>query len=166
MSDTMNVTINLSDMVKSVRDFKRFEALVQRGISEGIDDLAEKTKRRLIKNMEYYGLGNTNLPSSIVVTRIGFGGISIVVADEEALFIEYGTGIVGEGEPHPDPQTVGKYDAYDSQGHGYDGWVYIKNGRYRWTAGQESKPFMYHTWLYVERNASRIIRRNIARVVK
>ena len=57
-----------------------------------------------------------------------------------AKFVEYGTGVVGNGTyPNGIPW------AYDIHGHGEDGWVYYKKGSFHWTQGQASRPFMYDT---------------------
>lgn len=60
-----------------------------------------------------------------------------------AVFVEFGTGVVGAGSPHPNP--VGW--AYDVNGHGDNGWVYFNENdqMWHWTAGMESRPFMYNT---------------------
>ena len=83
-----------------------------------------------------------------------------------AVFVEYGTGIVGANAPHPglddnDWNTPivtanGKtYAGYDSQGHDWDGWVYRsdKDGKFHWTAGYVSRPFMYNTLRWLEEAA-------------
>lgn len=86
-----------------------------------------------------------------------------------AIFVEYGTGIIGAASPHPgigdnewtDPPPNSYkghvYDSYDSQGHGADGWVYKKDsdGSYHWTLGYHSRPFMYETYRWLESIAPR-----------
>lgn len=68
-----------------------------------------------------------------------------------APFVEFGTGIVGQGSPHPNPQpVVGQngvtYSSYDQNNHGDDGWFYIgDDGKRHWTKGMPSRPFMYNT---------------------
>lgn len=63
-----------------------------------------------------------------------------------AAFVEFGTGIVGLGQPHPEPIDW----AYDINDHGDAGWYYPKNGEYWWTKGQPAKPFMYLTGVALE----------------
>lgn len=74
-----------------------------------------------------------------------------------AVYVEYGTGIIGETNPHPDPNGY----AYDVNDHGMAGWWYpSKNGTYRpkdgggirlaWTRGMAARPFMYNTMLELE----------------
>ena len=60
-----------------------------------------------------------------------------------AKFVEFGTGIVGKQNPHPDTGIIGwKYDVND---HGEAGWFYYLDGKWHWTKGMPSRPFMYET---------------------
>ena len=62
---------------------------------------------------------------------------------EYAQFVEFGTGIVGEQNPHPDTSLANwKYDINE---HGENGWMYYKDGEWHWTKGMPSRPFMYET---------------------
>ena len=66
-----------------------------------------------------------------------------------AIFVEYGTGVVGAGSPHPKPDGW----QYDVNGHGDKGWVYLneRDGKYHWTRGYQSRPFLYNTARELER---------------
>lgn len=76
-----------------------------------------------------------------------------------AAFVEYGTGLIGEKLPHPDPEGW----SYDVHGHGVDGWVYRSStdGKFHWTLGYEARPFMFNTLLdleeFAEQNGGQII---------
>ena len=74
-----------------------------------------------------------------------------------AVFVEFGTGVVGAGQPHPNPMPGWNYD---SNGHGDKGWVYFDDvrGKFRWTKGFKSRPFMYNTARELERECARIAR--------
>ncbi len=62
---------------------------------------------------------------------------------EWAPYVEFGTGIVGSENPHPNPAiTNWKYDVNQ---HGEAGWNYFKDGEWHWTKGMPSRPFMYET---------------------
>ena len=60
-----------------------------------------------------------------------------------AKFVEFGTGIVGSENSHPDTSIVGW--KYDTNNHGEKGWHYFKDGAWHWTQGMPSRPFMYNT---------------------
>lgn len=73
-----------------------------------------------------------------------------------AVFVEYGTGVRGSDNPHPAP--VGW--EYDVNHHGDDGWVYKseRDGKFHWTKGMPSRPFMYDTFRELERKAETVAR--------
>jgi hypothetical protein len=73
-------------------------------------------------------------------------GVGIIYAGAwYAAYVEFGTGIKGAEAPHPESGAVGWI--YDINGHGESGWIYFneKDGRYHWTDGMPSRPFMYQT---------------------
>ena len=80
--------------------------------------------------------------------RCGF----VIAGAPYAIYVEYGTGIVGKASPHPEAE--GNYD-YDVHQHGALGWVYRsdKDGKFHWTAGYVSRPFMYNTLRWLEEAA-------------
>lgn len=71
-----------------------------------------------------------------------------------AAFVEFGTGVVGSQSPHPNPQGW----QYDSHDHGDEGWVYYDDysGKFRWTKGFKSRPFMYNTARELEKVCKKI----------
>ena len=80
--------------------------------------------------------------------RCGF-----VIADcPYAIYVEYGTGIVGASSPHP--EATGNWD-YDVNGHGLKGWIYRSDtdGEFHWTMGYVSRPFMLNTLRWLEEAA-------------
>ena len=73
-----------------------------------------------------------------------------------AAYVEFGTGVVGSKSPHPNPQGW----QYDVNGHGDEGWVYYDDysGKFRWTKGFKSRPFMYNTARQLEKECAKIAR--------
>lgn len=78
----------------------------------------------------------------------------IIAGTDHAMFVEFGTGLVGASDPHPYNYLGWEYDVNN---HWTDGWVYQKNGKYYHTRGQRSNPFMYRTAKYLSENAERIL---------
>lgn len=77
-----------------------------------------------------------------------------VIADcPYAIYVEYGTGAVGESNPHPAAEQNG-WD-YDLKHHGEEGWVYKsdKDGKLYWTQGYLPRPFMLNTLSWLEEAA-------------
>lgn len=60
-----------------------------------------------------------------------------------AAFVEFGTGVVGQENPHPETGIANwKYDVND---HGEKGWFYFKDGEWHWTKGMPSRAFLFET---------------------
>jgi HK97 gp10 family phage protein len=84
-------------------------------------------------------------------------GVGIIRADAYyAIYVEFGTGVVGKQSPHPNPNGW----QYDVNNHGDKGWVYYddENDKFRWTKGFKSRPFMYNTARQLEKECARIAR--------
>lgn len=75
----------------------------------------------------------------------------IKVGADYAIFVEFGTGIVGANSPHPEPDGW----QYDVNSHGENGWWYSdeKQNRIRWTKGQPASAFVYKTLEYMKKEA-------------
>lgn len=91
--------------------------------------------------------------------------IFYIVADSEhAVYVEFGTGQLGEegGYPYPFPQGVnwnyntGKTIFEISPGQ--YGWFYQRDGKWYFTQGMPSRPFMYETSLELQTLIARTAR--------
>ena len=104
---------------------------------------------------------DTGTLSSNIVSYANSKTEGVIKADTEyAVYVEYGTGIVGDMSGHPERDKLGVQ--YDMNGHGWDGWTYRgRDGRFHHTCGMEARPFMYNTFrdleTYVEQNGGRIV---------
>ena len=69
------------------------------------------------------------------------------VDSNHAIYVEYGTGIVGRNKGHP--EADGSW--YDKNNHGEKGWVYFDPGYgFVRTQGQVGQQFFYRTKLYMK----------------
>lgn len=118
-------------LVEKLAEYGMIEARIQ------IADFSAVDSGELYASMMYY-MKDSN--TAVIFTDCG-----------HAAYVEFGTGIIGSRSPHPSQPW-----AYDINSHGDDGWYYFKNNRWNWTAGFESRPFMYHTAEELKRNAKRI----------
>lgn len=83
--------------------------------------------------------------------------VFVIVADNEhAVFVEFGTGMVGKQSPYPVPFPNDIDWKYASGEHiiqlkdGRYGWFYNRDGRWYFTEGMPSRPFMHNTSLEVQ----------------
>lgn len=86
-----------------------------------------------------------------------------VIADSKhAVFVEFGTGIVGKSSPYPYELPDGVTWQYASGktirqlADGRYGWFYQRDGKWYFTEGMPSRPFMYNTSVEMQNNVLRI----------
>lgn len=173
-----NVDVDkLKDRFASKRLIRDFEKAFERGIKNGYKELSDKMIDKLIENLSKYGLESGNIINSLDIS-ITDKGVSLIIRDGKdgyAMYVEYGTGVVGRNNPHH-PKVDEQGWIYDKNEHGEGGWWYPsdiddpnptkyrgKYGWWAWTKGQASRPFMYDTWLWTSRSATQIISKNINR---
>jgi len=160
MFKDIQVNIDINNIDVGIREWKEVHAKFQRGYELGIEELAIRVEGKIQEYLDMYGLGGSELSSTVHISEVE-GGLRVEVGTDYAMYVEYGTGIVGEQSPHPHPW------AYDINNHGEQGWQYIgKDGRLHWTMGSEAKPFMYNSWLWAKRSAYNIIMKNIRKQFK
>lgn len=153
------ITITLSQ--KSIQDAIRQIKAYQNDLKYKCQLLAEKLAEKGVEIAQSYidSLDATftyELNSSIHAEYKGNvkgGGIWAVVAGtDHAMFVEFGTGIVGKRSPYPGKLPEGIDWQYASGktirqlADGRYGWFYQDdNGEWWFTEGMPSRPFMYYT---------------------
>ena len=141
---------------KAVRELEKYRNDFIRKCNELIRQLTEYGCE--FAKMEVLRLGafdTGNLADSIQGYFEADTGIGFIRADAwYAVYVEYGTGVVGMRESHPQPASGWVYDVNN---HGDNGWVYFSahggNAQFHWTKGQPSKPFMYNTYRELHQKA-------------
>lgn len=89
--------------------------------------------------------------------------IFAVVADSKhAVYVEFGTGIVGRASPYPTEFPDGVTWQYASGktirqlADGRYGWFYQRDGKWYFTEGMPSRPFMYGTSLELQNQVVKV----------
>lgn len=147
-----------------------------RGLKKGIDKFAIQIGIKLRENLIKYKLDG--LARQIKVSVEGFGIKAEILEGGEyyAMYVEYGTGVVGENFSHP--KAAERDWMYDINSHGDSGWWYPSNsedpnptkynsetGWWAWTAGQASRPFMYETWLWARQSFHNVLNKSIEKEI-
>lgn len=95
---------------------------------------------------------NSSIHAEHVKDLQGGGIYAVVAGTDHALFVEFGTGIVGQQSPYPGKLPEGVTWEYASGktirqlADGRYGWFYRDdNGQWWFTEGMPSRPFMYYT---------------------
>lgn len=148
--------LNTRDINRAIKEVRRYKQEVidkTKALVEALTDRGVEVARVQLVQMgaEYTG----QLSSSMVGYFSPSTGVGIIRAGAwYAVFVEFGTGVVGAGSPHPDPTGW----QYDVNGHGDKGWVYFNENdqKWHWTKGMESRPFMYNTARTLEKECLQI----------
>lgn len=147
---------NIDSAIRQVKNYKKdleekAETLIKLLVDEGVK----------IAKMQLSDLG-INFTGELDASITGYYSPSlktgIIKTDKwYAMFVEFGTGVVGERSPHPEPNDW----EYDINRHGDKGWVYFDDYDKSWkrTAGFKSRPFMYNTAKELEGKVTEIARR-------
>lgn len=102
-------------------------------------------------------------------TRSGGSGkntaVFFIVADSKhAAYVEFGTGQIGQEKPYPHSLPEGVAWNYNSGktifeiSPGQYGWFYPRDGKWYFTQGMPSRPFMYETSLELMQEIPKIAR--------
>lgn len=158
MSQRITFTLDSRSVGRSISDLQRYRAEFIRKCNELLARLTEEGVNTAKLQVAALGAIDTGeLADSIEgyfspSLRCGF----VRAGAWYAIYVEYGTGVVGANAPHPNPAGW----AYDVNGHGENGWVYQsdRDGKFHWTKGQPSRPFMHNTMRELERTAENIAR--------
>ena len=156
---TIQFTLDVSSIAQAIQEVEKYRDDLKQAIQELVRALTEEGREAAVMNVVRLGAFDTGqLADTSFHTRGYYNddySIGIIYTDAYyAVFVEYGTGVVGMSEPYSGPfmpvsVTVkgNTYSAYDQNGHGDAGWWYIsdRDGKRHWTKGQPSRPFMYNT---------------------
>lgn len=173
MKVDINIECGLDGLDKKL--LTKINKLVDEGKQNGLETIRKMTEDKIQNNLTKYNIPNETVSSMVVVATEN--GVHVSVGGEDLLYVEYGTGIVGSSDPHPDPTSVGW--RYDINNHGEAGWWYpttaddtnptkkeVSGGFIAWSAGVRARPFMFDTWLWLSLNANSILTKAIADSLK
>ena len=160
----MMVTSNIRTVIRQVRAYR-----------DRLSELTSEVVRKLIAEGEIVARSEVivldavytgNLANSIdhffdAATNTGF----IRCNAEYGIFVEFGTGIIGKENPYPGTAMAavgyqyGGGTTYVQTADGRVGWFFPgDDGKYYFTEGQPSRPFMYETALMMARQVTPIAR--------
>lgn len=140
----MKITAKLSaeSLRKAAAEVRAYKARIEKLAVDLTAELAAQGAQ--IALVEAGGIRDTGKLLSSIVGESGGNYGFVKCKCGYAVYVEFGTGVVGAGKPHPDLSIAGW--RYDVNGHGELGWWYPgKDGKYHWTKGMPSRPFMYNT---------------------
>lgn len=151
MKKVIKVKLDQHSIANAITELQMYKEDLDRRVTLLVKKLTERgaqiARAKVVEMGAFY---TGELLNSINSYYFSFGGAPvgfIRVNAEYGMFVEFGTGIVGEnGNHHPAESAFGW--EYDVNQHGEVGWLFpADDGTYRRTRGQESRPFMYETAL-------------------
>ena len=159
----LKADLSISGIRKLQEEIEKYQNSLEykaRLLAEKLAELGVEIARVKISNLDAIFTGD--LIQSVHTEYKGSargGAIFCVVADSEhAVFVEFGTCIVGQQSPYPYPLPDGMTWEYASGktirqlADGRYGWFYpADNGQWYFTEGMPSRPFMYETSLELQK---------------
>ena len=154
------IKLNPKDIGRVIKDIEKYKRELTEKVNLLIGELTDhgvEIAKVQVRQLRAWYTGE--LESSISGYFSPSTGVGIIKAGAPyAVYVEFGTGIVGSGSPHPAPAGW----QYDVNAHGESGWWYYndRDGKMHWTKGMPSRPFMYNTAKQLE-NECKIIAREV-----
>ncbi len=165
---TINVKLDPQSIAAAITELREYQKDVEnktRLLAQRLTDLGAELARIKIVSMGAYYSGE--LLSGVdgyysPTLNTGF----VRVTSDHVAFVEFGTGVVGQTNPHKNGEYLSKAAWQYATGakifttkDGRVGWIYpTDDGGFRFTEGMKSRPFMYETALELQRNFPRIVK--------
>ena len=160
MSKKISGGLSEKEITRAIKDIEKYKRELTEKVNLLIGELTDygvEVAKAQVRELGAWYTGE--LESSIKGYFSPSVGVGIIKAGAPyAVYVEFGTGIVGKSQPHPSPDDW----RYDINEHGESGWWYFNDytGHTQWTKGMPSRPFMYNTARMLE-NECRIIAREV-----
>ena len=159
----LNEKGSLENGIKELQTYKKRVQEKTRLLVERLTDYGADVVQVKIQNMGAYYSGE--LLSGVdgyysPTLNVGF----VRVTSDHVAFVEFGTGVVGQNNPHRNGEYLSKAAWQYATGpkifttqDGRVGWIYpTDDGGFRFTEGMESRPFMYETALELHNDLQKI----------
>lgn len=154
----------ISETLSMLQDLESAQAKAMAGVLDELGPLAVDLAKQNLMAQRFITRYPSQLEASIQYERPSDDELIVSADAGFAAYVEFGTGIVGAGSPHP--QASEKGIKYDRNKHGEKGWVYFKDDKFRRTRGQTSKPFMYETAQQISEVAIEALERQLTNARK
>ncbi len=159
----LNKAGSLENGIKELENYKLRVQEKTKLLVQKLTDYGAEIVRIKIVNMGAYYSGELMQGVSGYYSPTLNAGLIRVTSDHVA-FVEFGTGVVGQNNPHRNGEYLSKAAWSYASGakifttkDGRVGWIYpTDDGGFRFTEGMESRPFMYETSLELHKDLERI----------
>lgn len=140
----IKLSLNLDSIDKALKEVQAYQKKVEKAGENLTHALTEQGVSLAQLNASYMSIYDTGELVNGIESKYEDSKGYVVSTAPHSAFCEFGTGVVGMNNQHPEPGLAGW--KYDVNNHGEKGWWYIgDDGEYHWTAGMPSRPYMYDT---------------------
>ena len=155
-SKKLKVQLNSASINQAIEQLRQYRDSIEAKQERLMDVLGVYGYEIMVKKIDSYQMPfSKNDLISNVGYEAGKKSVTIYNLSDHALFVEFGTGIVGAESPHPH-DTIGY--SYDTNNHGNDGWYYLTDDGWFWTKGMPSRPFAHETYVELRQELLMIAR--------
>lgn len=139
----IKLSLNPEDINRALENAEAYQKKVKNAGDKITNALTEQGVSLAQQNAAYMNIYDSGELVNGITSKYDKDKGYIYSGAAHSAFCEFGTGVVGQGSPHPDPIDGWEYDVNE---HGEEGWWYYdENGNRRWTKGMPSRPYMYDT---------------------
>ena len=154
----LNADNGIKSAIKELRQYRKGVETKTKLLVQRLTDYGAEIARVKIVNMGAYYTGELLGGVDGYFSPTLNAGFVRVTSDHVA-FVEFGTGVVGQNNPHKNGEYLSKAAWQYASGakifttqDGRVGWIYpTDDGGFRFTEGMPSRPFMYETALELQR---------------
>jgi hypothetical protein len=146
----IQISLNSKSINAAIKQLKAYELALNNATQKVTQELTQTGVEIAKQNAAYMDIYDSGeLVNGIVGEytggfRVAYGKGYVHSTAPHSAFCEFGTGVVGEANQHPNITIPGW--RYDVNEHGESGWWYTgKDGESHWTMGMPSRPYMYET---------------------
>lgn len=138
---TIKVELSPAGIKRAQKEIREYRKSIRYKVARLMTALSQKGYECVIQN-----ISSLDMPYSTGALLSGAGYshdkkmAKIYVASDHAVFVEFGTGIVGKENPNELASKFGY--RYDINDRGNNGWYYYTD-KLHWTKGMPSRPYMH-----------------------
>lgn len=149
---TIHLELSEQGITRALKAIENYKSDIVRKVEKMCQDLASQGVQICVAQILQLGIHDTGYLYSSILGAGDRDGAIIICGCEYAVYVEFGTGVKGQGSPYPGPamakaayQYLGG-TTYVTLPDGRYGWFYPgDDGRWHFTEGMPSRPFMWNT---------------------
>lgn len=178
-----DIKLDTKSIDNLIRNISELEQQLDSVVENALKELAERGIAEIQTQLGIYGLGDSTIAKTLQIVEVSPKHYQLVATGKslqgglsQAALVEFGTGIVGQQNPHQEAGKMGY--AYDINAHGEKGWWYpvteqsefSTNQKARlgesgdliaWTKGMASRPFMFNTAEFLRTEMADVLRKAV-----